>query len=48
MDNETSVKLQIYYGELMQELETTYCYLRKRTIKKKMDEINILLDLASL
>jgi len=45
MEKETLEKLQYYYGELMQEFNTSNDYLRKRRIEKKMKSIECLLDI---
>jgi hypothetical protein len=45
MDEETLYKLQIYYGNLMQELQTCNDYFQKIRINKKMKAIECLLDI---
>lgn len=45
MDKETQIKLQYYYGSLMQQLETCHDYFIKIRIKKKMKAIECLLDI---
>lgn len=45
MKKETQYELQIYYGELMQELSTSNDFFRKKRIEKKMKAIECLLDI---
>ena len=45
MKRKTKIELQIFYGELMQIYESSFCYLEKNKAKIKMDAINILLDI---
>lgn len=45
MEKETQYKLQIYYGELMQQLKTCNDYFKQKRIEKKMKAIECLLDI---
>jgi hypothetical protein len=45
MENEITYKLQIYYGELLQELKTSNDCFRKTRIQKKLKAIECLLDI---
>lgn len=45
MKPDTIVELQLYYGELMHELENCNDYFRKIRINKKMKSIECLLDI---
>jgi hypothetical protein len=45
MKKETLCELQIYYGNLMQEYETSKDCWQKLRISKKMKAIEILLDI---
>lgn len=48
MKKETSLELQIYYGELMHELQQSNDYLRNNRIRKKIKAIECLLDIDYL
>lgn len=48
MKKETSVELQIYYGELLQELQQSNDYIRNNRIRKKIKAIECLLDIDYL
>lgn len=48
MKKETSVELQIYYGELLQELQQSNDYIRNNRIRKKIKAIECLLDVDYL
>ena len=48
MTQEIKYELQLYYGMLMQELETSYDYFEKKRIAKKMKAIETLLDIDFL
>lgn len=48
MKIETQIDLQIYYGELLQQIESSHCYMVKTTAKKKLRAIELLLDIPSL
>ncbi len=45
MEKETQYQLQIYYGELLQELKTSNDCFRKTRIEKKLKAIECLLDI---
>lgn len=45
MIEQTKIELQIYYGDLMQQLESSREYFEKSKIKKKMEAIEILLEI---
>jgi hypothetical protein len=44
MDEETKIKLQYHYVELIQKLKTSNDYFERKIIKKKMKAIECLLD----
>jgi hypothetical protein len=48
MKKETSVELQIYYGDLWQQLENVNDYFKKKRIIKKIKAIECLLDIDYL
>ena len=45
MKDQTLYELQFYYGELMQELQTSHDWTIKRRIEKKMKAIDCLLNI---
>lgn len=45
MNKETQYQLQIYYGELLQEVKTTNDYFKRTRIEKKLKAIECLLDI---
>lgn len=45
MKPELRTELELYYGELMQVLETTFDYFERRKLEKKLQSILNILEL---
>jgi hypothetical protein len=48
MKTETLYELQIYYGELLQQLQQSNDYIKNKRIRKKIKSIECLLDIDYL
>lgn len=45
MSEELSIELQLYLGDLLEQYKTTYDYFEKRKIAKKINAIELILEI---